>query len=94
MKFEKFSILAIVTLMLSACGANYSISRYDGMTFGREEFAKDEYSCELQATAISRPLDNGSVMGGISRDLNHNEMLIKCMESKGWKYTKTKTNLF
>ena len=92
----KFKLL-IATLtfsLLTACGATWDITRQDGTNFRSEDFSKDKYRCELEATAFSAHRDNGSVMGGVSRDLRHNEILIMCMESKGWKYTKTGTNLF
>jgi hypothetical protein len=87
-------LCASLSMLLVSCGATYDITRQDGGKIYSEQFTKDKYSCELQSTAMSSHLDNGSALGGVSRDLKHNELLVMCMESKGWKYTKTSTNLF
>jgi hypothetical protein len=82
-------LILILVVLLSGCGTSYKITRMDGTKINEQDFARDEYTCTIQArnSAGGKPRDN-SVLAQMSFDDTVNDLTRGCMQAKGWRYTK------
>ena len=81
-------IFSTLTILLTGCGGVYQISRAPNNNGTEADFTRDELACNQENSFVmSRPDD-------LNQTIYLTDKFIQCMDSKGWKYTRTERKFY
>lgn len=81
-------VLALAAILLTGCGGSYQISRAPNNYGTQADFTRDELMCNQENVFVLSRADD------LNQTIYLTDKFIQCMDSKGWKYTRTERQFF